>query len=110
MELMHTILADLTQVLIWVLESIGILIIGYSSIMVFIRYCRLRFQEPDSELKLQLAQGMTLGLEFLLAGEILKTIVARDIYELIAVGGLVIIRSLITLLLHWEIKNDTYKR
>ncbi|MGB3971131.1 MAG: DUF1622 domain-containing protein [Limnochordia bacterium] len=49
---------------------------------------------------------MTLSL----AGEILHTIVARDIYELIAVGGLVIIRSLITLLLYWEIKNDTYKR
>lgn len=110
MDLLNTVLGSLAEVLICILEVIGILIIAYSSIAVFIRYCRLRFQEPDSELKLQLAQGMTLGLEFLLAGEFLHTIVARDIYELIAVGGLVIIRSLITLLLYWEIKNDTYKR
>jgi uncharacterized membrane protein len=110
MDLLNTVLGSLAEVLICILEVIGILIIAYSSIAVFIRYCRLRFKEPDSELKLQLAQGMTLGLEFLLAGEILHTIVARDIYELIAVGGLVIIRSLITLLLYWEIKNDTYKR
>ncbi|MGB3971762.1 MAG: hypothetical protein WBL89_07285 [Limnochordia bacterium] len=68
MDLLNTVLGSLAEVLICILEVIGILIIAYSSIAVFIRYCRLRFQEPDSELKLQLAQGMTLGLEFLLAG------------------------------------------
>jgi len=110
MNLMHTVLGRFAEVLICVLETIGIFIIAYSSLLVFVRYCRMKFQEPDTQLKLQLAEGMTLGLEFLLAGEILHTIVARDIYELIAVGGLVIIRSLITMLLYWEIKNDTYQR
>lgn len=105
MDQIQFLIGNVTLILIYVLEVIGILIIGYSAILAFIRYCQLKFKEPDSELKLQLAHGMTLGLEFLLAGEILKTIVARDIMELIAVGGLVIIRSLITLLLHWELKN-----
>ena len=105
MAQVQEIITNISLILIYFIESIGILIIAYSAIKTFLRYCQLRFKEPGGELKLMLAHGMTLGLEFLLAGEILKTIVARDITELLAVGGLVIIRALITLLLHWELKN-----
>jgi len=106
MELVSSIIESVIHILAILLEIIGTLVIAHAGIMSFVKYCRYKFHEPDAHLRLELANSMALGLEFLLGSEILKTIAVRDFSELMIVGALVILRALITLLLHWEIKHQ----
>ena len=56
--------------------------------------------------KLMLAQGIALALEFKLAAEVLRTVTVRDWSELVILGTIVLLRGAITLLIHWEIKSE----
>ena len=56
--------------------------------------------------KLTLAQGIALALEFKLAAEVLRTVTVRDWSELVILGTIVLLRGAITLLIHWEIKSE----
>ena len=60
----------------------------------------------DRHVKLMLAKGIALALEFKLAGEILRTVTARDWNELVILGTIILLRGAITLLIHWEIKAE----
>ena len=60
----------------------------------------------DLHVKLMLAKGIALALEFKLAGEVLRTVVVRDLNELIILGTIILLRGAITLLIHWEIKTE----
>ncbi len=56
--------------------------------------------------RLNLAKGMAMGLEFKLGSEILRTVVVREISEILLVAGIILLRAALTLLIHWEIKNE----
>jgi uncharacterized membrane protein len=60
----------------------------------------------DRLVKLMLAQGIALALEFKLAGEVLRTVTVRDFNELAILGTIIILRGAITLLIHWEIRAE----
>ena len=60
----------------------------------------------DRHVKLMLARGIALALEFKLAGEVLRTVTVREWSELVVLGTIIILRGAITLLIHWEIKAD----
>ena len=47
-----------------------------------------------------------MGLEFKLGGEILRTVVVRDLSEIALVGSIILLRAALTFLIHWEIKNE----
>ena len=47
-----------------------------------------------------------MALEFKLGGEILRTVVARDMSDIVQVGAIIILRAALTFLIHWEIKNE----
>ena len=56
--------------------------------------------------KLNLAKGMAMGLEFKLGSEILRTVVIRELSEISIVAAIIAVRAALTLLIHWEIKNE----
>lgn len=58
----------------------------------------------DEHLRLELAQGIALALEFKLGGEVLRTVIVREWTELLILGAVIALRGVLTLLLHWEIK------
>ena len=60
----------------------------------------------DPLTRLKLAKGMAMGLEFKLGGEILRTVVVRDLSEIMIVGAIILLRAALTFLIHWEIKNE----
>jgi len=60
----------------------------------------------ERHVKLMLAHGIALALEFKLAGEILRTITVRDWNELAILGTIIVLRGAISLLIHWEIKSE----
>ena len=67
---------------------------------VLIDYVR---REP--EMKITLAQGLAVGLEFKLCSEILKTVIVREWKEILTVAGIIGLRAALTFLIHWEIKE-----
>lgn len=104
MELLHffeTALEALTQFAIVVFEFIGVGIIIFAGIKGFVNYvCR------SPEMKISLAQGLAIGLEFKLGSEILKTVIVRDWTEIVTVAGIIALRAALTFLIHWEIKEE----
>ena len=57
-------------------------------------------------IRLYLAQGISLALEFKLGGEVLRTVVVREMSELLTLGLVILLRGALTLILHWEIKTE----
>ena len=60
----------------------------------------------NEHLRLELAQGIALALEFKLGGEVLRTVIVREWTELLILGAVIALRGVLTLLLHWEIKVE----
>ena len=56
--------------------------------------------------RLYLAQGISLALEFKLGGEVLRTVLVREMSELLTLGLVILLRGALTLIIHWEIKNE----
>ena len=101
LELLHVFLENIVDAAILLFEFIGVGIIIFSGIRGFVLYIR---RSPDT--KLTLAKGLAMGLEFKLGSEILRTVEVREMEELLFVGGIIALRAVLTILIHWEIKNE----
>lgn len=96
-----TILKYIVEFSTLILEFFGILILVYTAIKSFY----LWIKRTDS-IRLELAQGIALALEFKLGGEVLRTVVVREWSELGILGAIILLRATLTFLIHWEIKNE----
>lgn len=92
--------------IIYLLEIFGVFIITFTGIKCFIRYALRGFDLSDDVIKIELARALSLGLTFLLGGEILSTMFAKDLQHIFIIVGIVVIRVAITYVLHWEISSD----
>ena len=94
----------------YAIEAIGVAIIvigsGYSSIVFLLR---LKSQHSDVGYRIfrrQLGRSIILGLEFLIAGDIIRTVIVADTLENVAILGLIIfIRSFLSITLHLEVEG-----
>lgn len=87
--------------IIHILELMGVMIILFGAVRDFFWY----FTGRSSNIRLDLAQSMALGLEFKLGGEILRTVVVRDWTEILTVGAIILLRAALNFLIHWEISH-----
>lgn len=97
-------LENLVEIFIMVFELIGVCIIVMSGVRGFWEYVR---KKPQT--KLNLAQGLAMGLEFKMGSEILRTVVVREWTEIATVAGIIALRAALTFLIHWEIKEEQGK-
>ena len=96
------------EVLIPLCEMMGILVIAVSTLSAFWQYFRGLLTRTPGDVKSQLASGLALSLEFKMAAEILKTVLVRDMTELMVLGTVIILRALLSFLIHCEMKqHDT---
>jgi uncharacterized membrane protein len=100
-EMMHETLAGLVNLFVIVLEFMGLNVIAYTGRKAFIEWIK-----HDRQTRLHLAEGLAMALEFKLGGEILRTVVVRDMAEIMQVGAIILLRAALTFLIHWEIKNE----
>ena len=100
-EMMHETLAGLVNLFVIVLEFMGLIVIAYTGRKAFIEWIK-----HDRQTRLHLAEGLAMALEFKLGGEILRTVVVRDMAEIMQVGAIILLRAALTFLIHWEIKNE----
>lgn len=87
------------------LEFVGLLIILFGSIRALYYFVASKFNFEDEEVKIQLAQSLALALEFKLGAEILRSVMIREVGEVIILSAVVILRVIMTFVIHWEIKS-----
>ncbi len=97
---------ELLNFLIHILEWLGIIIITCTAIQSFIAYIKRAFNCTDDTIKIRLAKSLAVGLEFKLAGEILKTVKVQTFDEIYMLAAIIIVRVVLTFVIHWEIKTD----
>ena len=99
MELMLAYIVEICTIL---LELFGIAVLVYTAIKCFIQWVK----RDNRHLRLNLAEGIALSLEFKMGSEVLRTVVVRNWEELGILGAVILLRGLLTFLIHWEIKNE----
>ncbi|HSV86414.1 MAG TPA: DUF1622 domain-containing protein [Levilinea sp.] len=91
-----------------IVEGISILVIGIAVIGSLFHYLRLTFwsvkdrNEFIKVIQLNLGRAMALGLEFLIAGDILRTAVAPTQHQILRLGAIVLLRTLLNYFLEHE--------
>ena len=86
------------------LEIYGAVVIILSGTWFFRHF--LRTSKDGQNIRLNLARHLAFALEFKLGGEILRTVIVRSMDEIIILGSIIILRGLLNLIIHWEIKHD----
>ena len=84
------------------LEFAGIIVLVSSAAVCFFRWLK----RDRESIRLDLAKGIALALEFKMGGEVLRTVVVREWQELGILGAIILLRGVLTFLIHWEIKNE----
>ena len=84
----------------------GILVVFWSAVKAFWEYLQNAFYKKDLELLEHFATGLATGLEFKMAAEILKTVLVRSLNELFVLGAVILLRALLSFLIHFEMKNS----
>lgn len=101
LDFLHEVMQVVVEIAILIFEFIGIGVIICSGIKGFVYYIR-----KNPNVKLTLAHGLEIGLEFKLGSEILKTVIVREWEEIVTVGAIIALRAALTFLIHWEIKEE----
>lgn len=100
-EVLDIILERVVEIGILIFEFIGVGVIIYTSLVSLYKYMT---SKPD--VRIYLAKGLAMGLEFKLGSEILRTVVVREWKEIAIVAGIIALRAALTFLIHWEIKEE----
>ena len=106
MNSLENIIEIVLPYIIAVLEIMGILVVAWSGIYAFWEYIQNTFFHKKFDLQFHLANGLATGLEFKMAAEILKTVLIREMSELLVLGAVILLRALLSLLIHFEMKHN----
>ena len=97
------------ELVVHYIAEIGIVLVelaGISVLLITAVQGMVGYFKQDPHLRLKLAQGIALALEFKLGGEVLRTVIVREWTEMAILGAVIALRAVLTLLLHWEIKIE----
>ncbi len=100
-ELIEQFLIYLIELSTIILELFGVIVLVYTALKCFVRWTH-----HATALRLELAKGIALALEFKMGSEVLRTVIVRDWSELGILGAVIILRGLLTFLIHWEINQE----
>ncbi len=94
----------------YAIEAVGVLVVVVGSCISSVVFIRTFRDLPEGIAyriyRRQLGRSIILGLEFLIAGDIVRTVVVADTLENVAILGLIIlIRSFLSVTLHLEVEG-----
>ncbi len=92
------------------LELIGIIIIFVGSFRALVRLMQCMKNKQPFHVVVDLGKALSLALEFKMGAEIIKTVIIHNLEELAILGVVIIIRALLALLIHWEIRVEEKSR
>lgn len=79
---------------------------GIAILLITVAKAIMGYFRKMENLRLDLAEGIALALEFKLGGEVLRTVIVREWTELLILGAIIALRGALTLLIHWEISVE----
>jgi uncharacterized membrane protein len=91
-------------------EFMGIFVVCYSILHAFWEYLADTFFHKAYDLQFDLAEGLAMALEFKMAAEILKTVMVRQMSELLVLGAIIVLRALLSFLIHFELKTSGHDK
>jgi len=100
-RIMEVFLSYIVEFCIIFLETFGVAVLVSTAVRCFWQWIK-----HDSKIRLDLAQGISLSLEFKMGSEVLRTVVVRQWEELGILGAVILLRGILTFLIHWEIKHE----
>ncbi len=89
------------QFSILIVELVGIAVLMWAIVRAVIGLFR-----KEERLRLELAEGIALSLEFKIGSELLRTVIVREWEELGILGAVILLRAALTFLIQWEIRNE----
>lgn len=101
MDLLHEILVLIVEFSVLVFEFVGLIVILTATAKAVLGWVK-----NDPHTKINLMEGMTTGLAFMIGSEIMRTVTAHDLTEMLTIGAIILLRASITILLNWEIRNE----
>ena len=104
--MLDTMIEVILPPIISVLELMGIFVVAYSALHAFWEYLQTIFLHREFDLKTELANGLATSLEFKMAAEILKTVLVREMSELMILGAVIALRAMLSVLIHFELRNE----
>ena len=93
-------------IIAFIIEIMGIVVITLGAIKAFYLYFYGTIKKSKHNIKIELGNSLALALEFKMGAEILKTVVVREMTELIILGVVIVLRAILAFLINWEIKNE----
>ena len=108
--MLHHAIEIVLPIVISILEIMGIFVVVWTAIHEFWEYIQNTFMHKELDIQTNLAEGLATGLEFKLAAEILKTVLIQSLDELYILGAVILLRALMSILIHFEMKNTHSKK
>ena len=106
-------------VIIHILELMGVTIICFGAIRSIITYFKTQFKSSkgrrlsDSQgagnVKVMLGTSLELGLEYKMGAEIIKTLLIRDMSEIWILASVIVLRAMLFVLIHFEMRAEMNK-
>lgn len=106
--MLEHIINTLIPIVIEMLELMGTTVIIIAGLKAFSQYFISLVKHVDYSIKVDLAQALALALEFKLGGEILKTVIVRNLEEMYILAAIILLRAILTFVIHWEIKSEQH--
>lgn len=103
---LHHLLEQIIPNLAAVIEIVGVIVIIYGVIRSLYLFISSRGNLMASDPKLDLAKALAYSLEFKLAAEILKSVIIQTLDEFIILASIVVLRVILTFVIHWEIESS----
>lgn len=100
-ELLEEILTYTVETCTILLEMIGIFILVFTALKCFYLWTK-----KGDDVRIELGQGIALALQFKMGGEVLKTVIVREWKELGILGAIILLRGILTLIIHWEVESE----
>lgn len=99
-QIFHNFVLDIASLSMYALELMSVAIIVFTTINAFVKLFR---KEPLA--RIYLLHGQSLGLTFKLGAEILRTVTAKSLMDIIEVFLLIVIKACMVLLIERELRS-----
>ena len=94
------------QIVTYTLELVGILIILIGTVKALCNLFRRTRAAKRFNVVIDLGRSLALALECKMGAEIIHTVIVRDLKELGILAVVILIRALLAVIIHWEIRME----
>ena len=105
---MSAIYNAIESVFTWIMKFgiLAIALVGVAVLFWAVGRAVVECFRRERHVRLHLAEGIALSLEFKMGGELLRTVIVREWSELLILGAVILLRAALTFLIQWEIRNE----